>query len=275
MFNKQTYSSANTSINSKKLPAIYNHINFEKIKADYDCEHYIVFDWGCGRYTDHIQKFVASKGFGYWGYDPNWSVSASIEKEIANEVIANLGGYKNTCLIFICSNVLNVIDSKDEIDAIKNYCYISSRDYLAFFSVYEGNRSGKGKVTKADCYQRNEVVSDYCTKPWEKSKGNIFTHQDNLKYIKSNTSSTYVKYRIEGRTCFEKFKGAENPDLDQVLTFAARMYNSSYLTGENVLEITHKGKRYFYCGWEPDSRYSFKDESGKVVWSVRFPQWEM
>lgn len=31
-----------------------------------------------------------------------------------------------------------------------------------FISVYEGNGSGIGKISKKDCYQRNEKTSKYC-----------------------------------------------------------------------------------------------------------------
>ena len=40
---KQEFTSKNTSINTKKLPAIYNKIDWEK------CRGKIVFDYGCGK----------------------------------------------------------------------------------------------------------------------------------------------------------------------------------------------------------------------------------
>ena len=72
----QVITSKNTSINSSKLPAVYNKIDWDALMFQWYKEHNglnplgIVLDYGCGRYTQHIQDFVNSKGFYYIGYDP-------------------------------------------------------------------------------------------------------------------------------------------------------------------------------------------------------------
>ena len=49
----QTYTSKATSINRSKLPAVYN-------KAIFSAP--FVFDYGCGKYTDHIRQHLNGQG---------------------------------------------------------------------------------------------------------------------------------------------------------------------------------------------------------------------
>ena len=74
---KQEFSSANTSINSTKLPAIYGKINWEKVRKKWYETHEevswpFVLDYSCGRYTDHIKAFLASHSIGLIRHDPYW-----------------------------------------------------------------------------------------------------------------------------------------------------------------------------------------------------------
>lgn len=155
--------SKNTSINSKRLPAIYNRLNWEKLGLEWlrktaFSSTPIVLDIGCGRYTDHIEHFCAQKGFIYKGYDPYW------KSEEENKKCLALSPY-----IVICSNVLNVIKDKkaycDVQSLVRCYCYrdkfYRQQNSLFFITVFEGDRSYIGQVTKKDCYQRNLPLSEY------------------------------------------------------------------------------------------------------------------
>ena len=46
---RQTFTSATTSINSTKLPAVYGKLPFKPVA---------LLDYGCGKYTDHIRSGV-------------------------------------------------------------------------------------------------------------------------------------------------------------------------------------------------------------------------
>lgn len=136
----QLYTSAATSINKNRLPAIYNKITFESGEN--------VLDYGCGKYTEHIKAFMENKGVCWFGYDPfNQTASYNF-----NEL---LGVNRVTLDRVILSNVLNVIDDIETILRVvrvaKNFCPRKG----VFITVYEGNKSGVGSVTKFDCYQRN------------------------------------------------------------------------------------------------------------------------
>ena len=142
---KQSVTSANTSINKNKLPAFY-----KKIKLQFKDR---LLDYGCGKYIEHIQNYCKNYDVDYYPYDPyNMSV------EINNSTLKTLSDISAT--IGIMSNVINVIDSDDSIkDAINNA--ISLIDGKLYITVYEGDKSGIGKYTKNNCFQRNMKLKDY------------------------------------------------------------------------------------------------------------------
>lgn len=133
----QTYTSAGTSINKTKLPAVYKKVNFEEGSE--------ILDYGCGRYTDHIQDYVESLGCTYYPYDPYNQPGSKLPNHTVDYAV--------------CSNVLNVIDDLDTVkEVIDTVCNAAD---TAYFTVYEGNKSGTGKVSGKDMYQRNAGVKWY------------------------------------------------------------------------------------------------------------------
>ena len=147
---KQHFTSAGTSINRNKLPAIYRRLEKQGLLAGKT-----ILDYGCGKYTAHIEDFCASIGADWHGYDPynqpkvvnmeaNYYCSAVKKPEIA-----------------ICSNVLNVIDSDETICRVLNLLpQVAER---VFITVYEGDRTGNGRQTGPDQYQRNQPLKWYAT----------------------------------------------------------------------------------------------------------------
>ena len=140
---EQMYTSANTSINKTKLPAVYNKYQFNKGDR--------VLDYGCGKYTDHIKKRMDELECQWCGYD-----KFNQPEDINNDAIEMM---KSGFDIGICSNVLNVIDSIETIEYISKE--IKDCCKKAIFYIYEGNKSGIGCVTKDDCWQRNEKIDSY------------------------------------------------------------------------------------------------------------------
>lgn len=135
----QTITSKGTSINKTKLPAIYNKIDWDNVRTGVR-----LLDIGCGRYTDHIKEFVESKGFHYTGYDPYWAPDADLSERYD---------------IIICSNVLNVIDDDEAMEALHQQ--ILDRNAVYFITVYEGDGRGIGRKTGKDTYQRNQKTIEY------------------------------------------------------------------------------------------------------------------
>jgi hypothetical protein len=147
----QAFTSANTSVNRSRLPAVYGRATFPSS---------MVMDYGCGKYIDHIREHVHSLHKAYLPYDPfNQS-----ERENASTVTLVCNAmYLHVPVDVVCSNVLNVIDSDGEVSRICHYLeqIASATGGTAFVTVYEGDRSCVGRQTGKDSYQRNAPLSDY------------------------------------------------------------------------------------------------------------------
>lgn len=173
----QKISSAGTSINSKKLPAIFGKIDWEGILIDFSQKKLrenpsfngkpVILDYGAGKYTDHIRRFCETRGFIYKAFDPyngsDWDWDLYVPD------------------VIVCSNVLNVIREDEVINEIHNY--ITSYNCVYFITTYEGDKTGVGRATKEDCWQRNQKLSSYLTQG-EIVKKNIFTRPEFVKFIK-------------------------------------------------------------------------------------------
>lgn len=133
---KQKYSSAETSINSTKLPAIYG-----KVKELGDPAMSVI-DYGCGKYLDNYKAKVNCQLSGYDPYNRPDTDALNRSYDIA-----------------ICSNVLNVIAEDDIRESIARE--LKTLAPIVYITVYEGNRSGVGKVSKKDCWQENRKLADY------------------------------------------------------------------------------------------------------------------
>jgi len=147
-----TITSANTSINKTKAPAIVKLV--EKVNGFHDGQH--VFDFGCGKYPETTKAAILDNyDLIYAGFDPynrtsneNSRASFLIPMQHANVVL--------------CSNVLNVIqksgDRRVSLVLMRNRL---QKGGILYLTVYEGNKSGKGKKTKEDCWQENRPTQDY------------------------------------------------------------------------------------------------------------------
>lgn len=145
---KQQFTSKYTSINTKQLPAIYSKINFEKLRDK------TIFDYGSGKIETVrlIREKLETYDIDYIPYDiynlsPADNCYALERRKEAD--------------IYICSNVLNVIKEDDIVQMIIDEIVQLSNTKSYFFKIYEGNKSGVGKQTKKDCWQRNQKTKDY------------------------------------------------------------------------------------------------------------------
>lgn len=152
---RQTITSARTSRN--QIPCTAKLIDFNQYK--------IVLDYGCGKY-DTFKNYIEGLGLKYYGYDPYHKTEE--ENKIALNCKPDL---------VTCNNVLNVINNDNILDDI--IYNISQFNCTAIFCVYEGDKSGRGKLTLNDCYQRNEPAInyiEYLSRHFNniKRKGNMF-----------------------------------------------------------------------------------------------------
>lgn len=133
----QKATSANTSINSTKLPRIY------KIStATFD--GMTILDYGCGKYTDHIRKYAHDDMHckAWYGYDP-YNQPGNVNNVTRETLTAHKADYG------FLSNVLNVIDSEEGIvAACKDALTMAKRLVI---TVYQAK--GDPRYTQPDCWQ--------------------------------------------------------------------------------------------------------------------------
>ena len=164
----QKHSSKNTSVNIYRLPAVYKKIPWNKYTNTVDDYH--VIDIGCGRMetqvliSNHLHRQKVNH---FIPYDPYHNSLVSVKT--ANAFMNNSDIRK----VIVCSCVLNVIDNDQALNKlIARICDMSViqepngvyRMNPVYIAVYEGNKSGMGRETKKDCWQRNERLSAYLNK---------------------------------------------------------------------------------------------------------------
>lgn len=143
---EQEFSSAATSINSTKLPAIYNMVNFNP--GD------VVVDFGGGKF-DNAVNYLKDKDVTLLVYDP-YNRSAEHNKEVL-KVLKEHGGADAA----VNSNVLNVIKEPRAREAVlRNIKKITKRGAPIYITVYEGKGDGAEGPTKSG-YQLNRKTADY------------------------------------------------------------------------------------------------------------------
>ena len=147
----QKFTSAATSINSHKLPAVYNKVTFSAP---------VVLDIGCGRYTEHIKNRLSEYGIDYIPYDP-YNQPDDVNKQacVDAEHYVKIGHP----LAVVCSNVLNVIDNDNAVKTLAKSIqwWVTRSQGTGYVTVYEGDRTGNGRQTGKDSYQRNEPLRAY------------------------------------------------------------------------------------------------------------------
>lgn len=156
----QTHSSENTSINSTKLPSLFNNKKVDWNDKNYDKStiKYNI-DVGCGKYPQIITEKLKQSGVHNIPIDKNMDIEQLAESnEEIKQILANGGSDYTTC-----SNVLNVLDKGHIIHDVIEQCY----SYLkvggtSYFTVYEGDGSGQSKETqKGDSWQNQRKTKEY------------------------------------------------------------------------------------------------------------------
>lgn len=143
----QEISSAATSINSSKLPALFKMVKFENGSLN--------LDYGGGRFDNVADYLSSTYGATNLVYDP-YNRSSDHNNAVLGQVRKNGGADTVTC-----SNVLNVIKEPEVRAAVIRNCkkYLKSGG-TAYFTVYEGSGTGEGAPTKAG-YQLNKKTDEY------------------------------------------------------------------------------------------------------------------
>lgn len=174
---EQEFSSAATSINSNKLPAIYNMVEFRP--GD------VVVDFGGGKF-DNAVNYLKDKNVTLLVYDP-YNRSAEHNKEVLR-LLKEHGGADAA----VNSNVLNVIKEPEAREAVlRNIKKITKRGAPIYITVYEGRGDGAEGPTKSG-YQLNRKTGDYMDEV-----GSVFSNVKRKgKLITAINESTSMKESI-------------------------------------------------------------------------------
>lgn len=142
----QLYTSADTSINSSRVPALFRAVAFTPGTVN--------LDYGGGKY-DTATEYLAGQGVHNLIQDP-YNRSPEHNAAVVREVIDRGGADTVTC-----SNVLNVIMEYDvRRHVLEDIRAGLRRGGVAYFTVYEGDGSGRGRVTRCG-WQANRKTADY------------------------------------------------------------------------------------------------------------------
>ena len=146
----QKYSSRNTSVNKNHLPKAFTKISSWKQGS-------INLDLGGGKY-DNATKYLRTFDCINLVLDP-YNRTKKHNNNVLRTIDKNGGSDTVTCL-----NVLNVIVERDiRISLIQQAYDLLKPNGVAYFQIYEGNRSGVGCETKKDCWQNNLLCREYIT----------------------------------------------------------------------------------------------------------------
>lgn len=108
-----------------------------------------ILDYGAGKSVDFAREHFGRLHALYTPYDPYY------------DDYNDLDILKPRYDIVLCSNVLNVIDDLKEIRYVIDNCYLYLRkNGKAFIKVYEGDKSGRARMTTKG-FQRNQPTDFY------------------------------------------------------------------------------------------------------------------
>lgn len=143
--------SKKTSINKDKVPALFRRLRAEDVAGK------VIVDYGCGRWPWMAAAVLRDMGAKQViSYDPYNYTSAEIAGRV--EEARALHSVDVVCL----SNVLNVIpEYRERWNVVRLCCDLLRPGGRLFITVYEGDRSGCGRETMADCWQENRPTADY------------------------------------------------------------------------------------------------------------------
>lgn len=195
---EQEYDSAKTSINSNKLPAIYNMITLPKGSVG--------IDYGGGKFDNAVEA-LAEQGVTLHVYDP-YNRSQQHNRAAIKALRANGGAD-----FAINSNVLNVIKEPEaRLNVLENIKKITKPGAPIYITVYEGSGKGNEGVTKSG-YQLNRKTADYLEEiqqvfPNAKRRGKLI--------IATNDTSVNSSTDIKASLWMGKYKSAKDNKMHKV-----------------------------------------------------------
>lgn len=176
----QEFTSENTSINSNRLPAVFNMVSFEPGTVN--------IDYGGGKF-DNVAEYLTQYDVVNLVYDP-YNRTAEHNKEVIRLVREHGGADTATC-----SNVLNVIKEPEvRINVLNNIKKLVKPNGKVYITVYEGKGNNAEGPTKAG-YQLNRKTAEYMDEiqqvfPDAKRKGKLIVATNSGGSVTSATNES-------------------------------------------------------------------------------------
>lgn len=261
----QEFTSENTSINSKKLPALFNMVQFEPGTLN--------LNYGGGRWNN-VAEYLTQYDVIDLVYDP-YNRSKEHNQDVI-KAIRNHGGADTAT----CSNVLNVIKEPEvRLNVLQNIKKLVKPDGKVYITVYEGTGKGDEGPTKSG-YQLNRKTADYLDEvkqvfPDATRKGKLIVaspsgavtssinitaaSQDTLDVIESELESALIQAMQEPRMGFPEDE--------------ARMYSkvfvtndeNGYVKAEVRAEVSYEGMEFLseqldpiVAAYDPDAYFDME-----------------
>lgn len=195
----QRFGSAATSLN--QVARAFNKIDWKKGTIN--------LDLGGGRF-DKATDFLREKGVENMVFDP-FNRSAEHNRETAERV-------RNEKVDTVtCNNVLNVVESQSSRDnIILQAARALKTNGTAYFSVYEGNKSGVGRQTKSDSWQNNRPTKDY-VKEIEKFFDDVTLKDNIITARKPKQVSGESVWDFDGSYSGNDIRFRDESDMDDLL----------------------------------------------------------
>ena len=200
---EQEITSEDTSINERKLPALFNKLTFEDGTLNVDI--------GGGRF-DNVAEHLSKQGAENVVYDP-FNRSVKHNKQVAKRV---RDGQADTATV---ANVLNVIrEPNNRARVIQQAANAIGADGVAYFQIYEGDGTGQGRETSKG-WQENRKTADYESEIRAvfgevKRRGNIIEARSPVEEVLHQTPR--ARWHSKARNIVEQKMGATGTP-DQVL----------------------------------------------------------
>lgn len=173
----QEFNSADTSINSGKLPTVYGKIEFPV-----GCT---ALNYGGGRFDNTI-KFGLANGFTDLIFDP-FNRSHEWNTAVAKSIS------ENGVDLAVLSNVLNVIKEANVRGFVLRVLANTLNDNKPLFiTVYEGDRTGNGRQTSRSAWQENRKLKEY-TAEVKKHFAHVKTRYNTIVAWNGNSTAIDLK----------------------------------------------------------------------------------
>tara|TARA_R100000808_G_scaffold22545_1_gene49065 strand:- start:38 stop:4969 length:4932 start_codon:yes stop_codon:yes gene_type:complete len=262
---KQAFTSSDTSINKARLPATFNKswVTFP--------EGGVNVDIGGGRF-DNATEHLAAKGVTNHIYDPYNRSQAHNQKTVA----AVAGGKADTATI---NNVLNVIkEPRARGQVIAQAADAVKPEGVAYFKIYEGDKSGKGSPPKSkpDNWQENRQTQSYVDEVQThfrdvQRRGDIIVAKDPIKTEPTPEKSKGQKLHDEFKEAVREIGGRVSMGVDPIATwkaFKALVKMASYHAANGVKSAAEFAKR---IGMKPNAavRQAWEDAKSKIARSPK------